>query len=136
MALAVWLAVQREFPGGTPVRLGVYERPTGDRRTPILDRKGGQRLHGMLKSGDHVIFAHLDRGFRATLDFAALIDVWKSKEVTVHFADLSVDLSTPQGMLVANIMAAVAQGQSDLTSGCSRASPTFHPRRRLPRCRC
>ena len=50
------------------------------------------------------------------LDYAALIDVWKGKRVTVHFADLSVDLSTPQGMLVANIMASVAQGQSDLTS--------------------
>jgi len=36
--------------------------------------------------------------------------------IAVHFADLGVDLSTPQGMLVANIMASVAQGQSDLIS--------------------
>ncbi len=94
----------------------LYDPAVSARHVPFLNRKGGQRLHGMLKSGDHVIFAHLDRGFRATLDFAALIDVWKSKDVTVHFADLSVDLGTPQGMLVANIMASVAQGQSDLTS--------------------
>jgi hypothetical protein len=94
----------------------LYDPAVSARHVPFLSRKGGARLNDMLRPGDHVIFAHLDRGFRAILDYAALIDLWKSKHVTVHFADLGVDLGTPQGMLVANIMASVAQGQSDLTS--------------------
>lgn len=74
------------------------------------------RLNNMLKAGDHVIFAHLDRGFRAVRDFAVLIHMRHSREITVHLADMQLDLSTPSGMLSAHIMAAVAQGQSDLLS--------------------
>ncbi len=92
----------------------LYDPAVSARHVPFLNRKGGSRLNDMLQPGDHVIFAHLDRGFRAVLDFSALIDVWKSRNITVHFADMGVDVSTPHGMLVANIMAAVAQGQSDM----------------------
>ncbi len=94
----------------------LYDPAVSARHVPFLNRKGGIRLNDMLQPGDHVIFAHLDRGFRAVLDHAALIDLWKTRHITVHFADLGVDLSTPHGMLVANIMAAVAQGQSDMLS--------------------
>ena len=98
-----------------------YDPAVSARHVPFLYRKRGAELGRLLKAGDHVIFAYLDRGFRAVLDFAALIDVWRSQHVTVHFADLGVDLSTGPGMLVANIMASVAQGQSDLYSERNKA---------------
>jgi hypothetical protein len=94
----------------------LYDPAVSARHVPLLQRKGGARLGRMVRGGDHVIFAHLDRGFRAVLDHAALVTTWTSLGITVHYADLGVDLSTPQGMLVANIMAAVAQGHSDTLS--------------------
>lgn len=93
-----------------------YDPAVSARHVPFLERKAGIGLHHALRPGDHVIFAHLDRGFRAILDFAALMTVWKAKRITIHFADLGVDLSTPAGALVANIMASVAQSQSDMIS--------------------
>jgi len=94
----------------------LYDPAVSARHVPFLKRPMGSRLHAMLQAGDHLIFAYLDRGFRALLDYAQLIERWKVMVVNVHFADLAVDLSTPQGMLVANIMASVAQGQSDMYS--------------------
>ena len=66
------------------------------------------------------------------MDFARLIEVWKTHRITVHFADLGVDLSTPAGALVANIMASVAQGQSDLLSERNREIAQHVRRLRRP----
>jgi len=97
-------------------RESIYDPAVSARHVPFLERKMGAKLHAMLQPGDHVIFAHMDRGFRAVLDWAALIEVWKSKQITVHIADMGVDLSTGPGMLVANIMVSVAQAHSDMLS--------------------
>jgi len=57
---------------------------------------------------------------------------WKLRGITVHFANLSVDLSTPTGMLVANIMASVAQGESDLKSERNLEIAAFRRRANRP----
>lgn len=93
-----------------------YDPSTSARHVPLLARRAGARLDQVLREGDHVIFAHLDRGFRAIRDFSALIHEWLRRGIIIHFADLGVDLTTPHGMLVANLMASMAQGQSDLQS--------------------
>ena len=98
-----------------------YDAAVSGRHVPFLSRPRGGDLGRLLQPGDHVIFAYLDRGFRAVLDFVALIDVWRTQQITVHFADLNVDLSTSHGMMVANIMAAIAQGQSDMLSDRQKA---------------
>jgi DNA invertase Pin-like site-specific DNA recombinase len=100
------------------VRVGkiYYDPKTSARHVPFLQRTAGKELDRILQATDHVIFAHLDRGYRAVLDFSQVMQNWKSRGVTVHFASLGVDMSTPAGMLVANIMASVAQGESDLES--------------------
>jgi DNA invertase Pin-like site-specific DNA recombinase len=103
-----------------PNLLLFYDPAVSARRVPFLDRKAGAALHAILKPGDHVIFAHLDRAVRAVLDHAQLIEVWRVKRITIHHADMNVDLSTPHGQLVANIMAAVAQAQSDFISQRTR----------------
>ena len=51
----------------------LYDPAVSARHVPLLQRKGGARLGKMVRRGDHVIFAHLDRGFRAVLDHAALV---------------------------------------------------------------
>ena len=57
---------------------------------------------------------------------------WKARGITVHFANLGVDLSTPTGMLVANIMASVAQGESDLKSERNLEIAAFRRRANRP----
>jgi len=86
------------------------------RFVPFRDRQAGGRLDNMAGAGDHIIFAYLDRAFRFLRDFAVLMEEWEERGVTVHFADLGIDLSTPQGKLIANLMASMAQGQSDFAS--------------------
>ena len=106
----------RVQPLGIPRGPVFYDPKTSARHVRFLDRKAGSELNRLLQRGDHIVFAYLDRRYRAVLDFAQLMEDWKLRGITVHFANLSVDLSTPTGMLVANIMASVAQGESDLKS--------------------
>lgn len=100
----------------------LYDAAVSARHVPFLSRKSGLRLHHMLEPGDHVLFAYLDRAFRALLDFTALVDVWKTKGVVVHFCDFGADLSTSHGMFVANMMATFAQWQSDVISDRCKAT--------------
>ena len=112
----------RIAPLGIPKAERVFYDPkTSARHVPFLERTAGEDLDRVLKRGDHVVFAYLDRGYRAVLDFSQLMEDWKDRGITVHFANLGVDLSTPAGMLVANIMASVAQGESDLKSERNKA---------------
>ena len=99
----------------------LYDPAVSARHVPFRLRKAGRRLFEMVRPGDHVIFSYLDRGFRELSDYVTLIDLWQTMNVTVHFADLGVDLSTYQGKLVANIMATIAQGQSDMLSARNKA---------------
>jgi DNA invertase Pin-like site-specific DNA recombinase len=116
-----------------------YDPKTSARHIPFLQRPAGKDLDRILQAGDHVVFSHLDRGYRAVMDFSVLMERWKERGVIVHFASLGVDLSTPAGMLVANIMASVAQGESDLKSERNREIAAFRrkmgrptsPRRRV-----
>ena len=53
-------------------------------RTPLLDRRGGSELNGVLLAGDHVIFAKLDRAFRNARDCLVTCEAWISRGVTVQ----------------------------------------------------
>jgi len=86
------------------------------RFVPFSHRPEGGRLDDMAADGDHIIFAHLDRAFRFVRDYAVLMEDWEERHITVHFADLGIDVSTPQGKLIANLMASMAQAQSDFAS--------------------
>jgi DNA invertase Pin-like site-specific DNA recombinase len=109
----------------------LYDPAVSARHVPFLDRRGGARLGAMLKRGDHVIFSHLDRAFRALLDYAALINLWKGMGIKVHYADMNMDLQTPEGMALANMMAVFAQAQSDFLS--RRCQETARRLRKLGR---
>ena len=91
-----------------------FDPAVSARHVPFLDRKEAAKLNAILRPGDHIIVAHLDRPFRALLDFASVLEnVWEPKGINVHFADMAIDLRTPGGRATANMMATFAQWQSD-----------------------
>ena len=71
--------------------------------------------------GDHVVFARMDRAFRNLRDLLTVLDEYEKREIVVHFVDQRLDLSTANGKLVASILAAIAQWESDRKSEASRA---------------
>ena len=85
-------------------------------KTQLILRDQGMQMNCALRSGDHVIFAYHDRAFRNTEDCLATLRVWKERGIIVHFANLHVDMNTPQGMFMVTIMASCAQMDSAMKS--------------------
>jgi DNA invertase Pin-like site-specific DNA recombinase len=56
-----------------------------------------------------VVVAKLDRLSRSIVDFGGLVEEARTRGFNVVAIDLGVDLSTPQGELIANVLASVAQ---------------------------
>ena len=81
----------------------------------IFRNKGGD-MNQFLHGGDHVIFAYLDRAFRNTEDCLGTLRVWKTRGITVHFANLHVDMNTPMGPFLVAVLAAGAQMESAMKS--------------------
>jgi len=88
---------------------------------PFLARHGGQALHKSLSKGDHIVFARFDRGFRSTADALKMLEMWKRRNVSVHFVDLRCDLDTAQGQFLITIVAACAQLEAQRTSERNKA---------------
>lgn len=81
---------------------------------PLDERPEGMRLLGLLKAGDVVITAKLDRMFRSALDALRVLQVLKDAGVSLHMIDLGGDV-TGNGIskLVFTILAAVAEAERD-----------------------
>lgn len=60
-----------------------------------------------------LVVAKLDRLSRSLPDFGATLDLARRQKWAVVALDLGVDMTTPSGKLVANILAAVAQWESE-----------------------
>lgn len=74
-------------------------RPGLDRALRLLDHHEAQAL----------VVAKLDRLSRSIVDFVGLMDHAQRKQWAVVALDLGVDTTTPQGEVIANIMASFAQ---------------------------
>lgn len=74
-------------------------------------RPGLQRALEDCRSGRvrGVVVAKLDRLSRSMIDFAGLLEDARRRGYNVVALDMELDLSTPAGELVANVMASVAQ---------------------------
>lgn len=81
-----------------------------------LDRPGIARALADLRahSADALVVAKLDRLSRSLLDFAGLMARAQSEGWEVVALDLGVDTSTPQGQLMANVMASFAAYEREL----------------------
>jgi DNA invertase Pin-like site-specific DNA recombinase len=85
-----------------------------------LERPGLAELVGQLREGDVVAVARLDRLSRSLVDFAGLMERAADEGWALVALDLGVDMTTPGGRLVANVMAAVAQWEREVISERTR----------------
>ena len=81
---------------------------------PLADRTEGQRLLAVLKPGDAIITAKLDRMFRSALDALDVLAHLKENSISLHMVDLQGDV-TGNGIskLVFTILSAVAEAERD-----------------------
>jgi len=83
---------------------------TSARKTALFDREQGWRLKN-LPRGTHVICSKLDRVFRSTADGLLTMQYFKTRDITLHFADQSgctLDLSTGEGEFLFSILLSAA----------------------------
>ena len=76
-----------------------------------LKRPGLQRALNACRMGEAsgIVVAKLDRLSRSVIDFAKTLEDARKRGYNIVALDLGLDLSTPQGELVANVIASVAQ---------------------------
>lgn len=83
---------------------------TSARKTPLFERECGFRLKHLPK-GTHVICSRLDRMFRSTADGLLTMEHFRSRDITLHFADqggCTLDLSTGEGEFLVTILLSAA----------------------------
>jgi DNA invertase Pin-like site-specific DNA recombinase len=78
------------------------------------DRPGLQAMQKALHPGDMVIVSALDRLGRNLRDIATLIQAWNDKEITLIAVREGVNTSTPTGVMLAQIMAMIAELERNL----------------------
>ena len=87
-----------------------------------LNRPGIRRALAMLKrrEADTLVVTKLDRVARSTVDFGGLLALATRQRWRLVVLDIGVDMTTPNGRLVARILAAVAEWESEMI-GCRTA---------------
>lgn len=88
----------------------------------LYERPAGKRMRAVMASGDHVVFWKLDRGFRSVADFATITKHWLQDGINLHFVRDRFQVTSANGMLMANIFASFAQYRSDMASERKRAA--------------
>lgn len=112
-----WAAIVRdEYKIEGPIRWNQEKDAVSAFKKQLILRDAGGTMNIELRQGDHVIFAYLDRAFRNTEDCLGTLRTWKARGIIVHFANLHVDMNTPQGELLVAVMAACAQMDSAMKS--------------------
>jgi len=97
------------------VELGpiLSDSDTSARFVPMRGRKGGRDLLGLTKPGDHILFVTLDRGFRSMKDAMVMWeDEWEPKNITPHFIQFGIDVSSVEGMMMFQACLMMAQAES------------------------
>jgi len=87
-----------------------------------LTRPGVTKALHLLASGDAdaLVVAKLDRLSRSVVDFANTLALAKKQGWAVVLLDLGVDTSTPNGKLVAGLMAQIAEWERDIIAARTR----------------
>lgn len=80
------------------------------------ERPGLQEALRLLRRGeaDALLVSKLDRVSRSVHDFARLLDIAQKQRWAVVALDMQVDMTTPNGRLVANILVSVAQWEAEV----------------------
>lgn len=91
---------------------GFYEDAGISGRTTV--RPALQEALGVVSRGEGIVVAKLCRLSRSVHDFAGLVKTSRREGWSPIVLDPDLDLSTPNGRLVANIIASVAEWESDI----------------------
>lgn len=104
-----------------------------DRSGGSLDRPELVLLLDMIGPGDRLVVSRLDRLSRSVLDFSTLVQRSVREGWSVACLDLGLDLSTPAGRMVANVLASIAEWErSVIGERTSAALAQAKARGRLP----
>lgn len=89
-----------------------------------LDRPGRQRALSMLANNEAgtLVAVKLDRLSRSVLDFTGLLSLAESEGWSLVVLDLGLDMSTPNGKFVAQVMSSVAELERNLIAERTRAA--------------
>jgi putative DNA-invertase from lambdoid prophage Rac len=81
---------------------------------PFADRPQGKRLTGLLRPGDVVVAAKLDRMFRSAADALYIIGIFNEHKISLWLLDLGGDVSgNGIARLMMTVLAAVAEFERD-----------------------
>ena len=94
--------------GGKEIVCGdiFHEQCSGS--VPIFRRPEGKKLGGILRAGDHLVTAKLDRMFRDTVDAVVTVEELNMRNVHMHFLDMEIDTTSALGMAFLTISATFA----------------------------
>ena len=92
-------------------RVFVEEGVSGS--VPLAERPAGGELMSLLRRGDAVIAAKLDRAFRSALDALQVVQELGRRGVALHLLDVGGDVANGHGRLFVTIVAAFAQAERD-----------------------
>lgn len=111
---------------------GFYEDPAVSGGKPLVNRPAGSKLALAVDSGDIVLFAKLDRGFRDVEDIVLTSKMWSERGVAMVFLDYQVDTSTAIGKVMLIMIAAIAQFERDRMSERSKEAHAQRAKRGGP----
>ena len=98
----------------------------------MLDRPVGQWLFPTLNRGDMIVCAKYNRAFRSAADSERTLDRCNEAGINLVFLDLNIDTSTPNGRLMAGVMAAVSRHERDMRSETTRDAKATLKKRGRP----
>lgn len=81
---------------------------------PALMRPGMSYLLDIIKEGDHLIAAKLDRLGRDTVDIIGLIRILNKRHVNLRILNIGVETNTPNGRLFLTILAGFAEFEREI----------------------
>lgn len=104
-----------------------------DRSGGNLDRPELALLLASIRPGDRLVVSRLDRLSRSVLDFSGLVQRSLREEWSIACLDLGLDLSSPAGRMIANVLASIAEWErSVIGERTSAALAQAKARGRLP----
>lgn len=100
--------------------VGVFDdaKATSASKVAFENRVAGQKLLNLLEPGDHIVFDKVDRVWRSMKDFVGLMEIFRSRNINVHFCDFrgaSITLGTPMGDFFLTMIVAIAELESKTT---------------------
>jgi DNA invertase Pin-like site-specific DNA recombinase len=115
---------QREIIEEYARRLGrtvdaFYVDPATSGKKPLFERIAGKELAAVIRRGDHVIVARLDRLSRSFIGFAHILDAWVKLKVVLHLCDMPggvFDPDNPMSEMMIGILIVFANYERRLIS--------------------